>query len=154
MDRRLGPSRWGIPGFLQIRVAVQVHFAEFTLDTEARRLSRQGGIEVHLSTKAFDLLRLLVERRPSVIDKDTLYAELWPRTFVVDANLSVLVAELRRALADSARAPRFIRTVHTRGYAFCADTVEAASSAPGDGGNPRCWLQWRDRAIVLMEGEN
>jgi DNA-binding winged helix-turn-helix (wHTH) protein len=131
---------------------VRVQFAEFTLDTKARRLIREGAGEVHLSTKAFDLLRLLIERRPNVLEKAALHAHLWPRTFVVDANLTVLVAELRRALADHARKPRFIRTVHALGYAFCADAVDVDDSHTALGG--KCWLNWNDRTIVLAEGEN
>jgi DNA-binding winged helix-turn-helix (wHTH) protein len=131
-------------------IAVKVQFAEFTLDTDARRLIRHGNTEVHLSPKAFELLRVLIERRPNVLDKATLHAHLWPRTFVVDANLTVLVAELRRALADNAREPRFIRTVHALGYAFCVQL------GPFDSGTAaaKFWLMWNDRAIVLAEGEN
>jgi DNA-binding winged helix-turn-helix (wHTH) protein len=146
---------------------VKVRFAEFTLDADARRLIRQGAEEVHLSPKAFDLLRLLVEHRPNVLDKAALHARIWPRTFVVDANLTVLVAELRRALADNAREPRFIRTVHALGYAFCGDAVDLDAPAPDSAvafdsrsslragaGGARCWLMWNERAIVLAEGEN
>jgi hypothetical protein len=50
---------------------------------------------------------------------------LWPGTFVSEGNLSVLVAELRRALGDTARAPRYLRTVHGYGFAFCAETQQA-----------------------------
>lgn len=134
---------------------MKVRFAEFTLDSDARRLSREGE-EVHLSPKAFDLLRLLVEHRPNVLDKETLHARIWPRTFVVDANLSVLVAELRRALADNAREPRFIRTVHALGYSFCGEAAAAdeAASAAGPPGGARCWLMWNERALVLADGEN
>jgi DNA-binding winged helix-turn-helix (wHTH) protein len=129
---------------------VKVEFAEFKLDTDARRLSRRGA-DVHLSSKAFDLLRLLVERRPNVLDKAALHERLWPRTFVVEANLTVLVAELRRALVDSAREPRFVRTVHGHGYAFCAEAIDAEPSE-ASAGPARCWLMWNGRAIVLPEG--
>jgi DNA-binding winged helix-turn-helix (wHTH) protein len=142
---------------------VTIRFAEFTLDLEARRLIRQGAGEVHLSPKAFDLLRLLIEHRPNLLDKAALHARIWPKTFVVDANLTVLVAELRRALADNARQPRFIRTVHALGYAFCGDAIELEapdSAVPFDSrgsprpGGARCWLMWNERAIVLFEGES
>jgi DNA-binding winged helix-turn-helix (wHTH) protein len=152
MGQRSAAGRWGFPRFLQIRAAVKVQFAEFTLDTEARRLIRQDA-EVHVSSKAFDLLRLLIERRPNMLDKASLHARLWPRTFVVDANLTVLVAELRRALADNAREPRFIRTVHAHGYAFCGDAVDLDAPAPEPAPNgARCWLMWNQRAIVLRDG--
>ena len=134
---------------------MKVRFGEFTFDSEARRLIRRGG-DVHLSPKAFDLLRLLIEHRPNVIDKGALHAQIWPRTFVVDATLSVLVAELRRALADNAREPRFIRTVHALGYSFCGDasSLEAPAPEPRVATGARCWLTWNDRTIVLTDGEN
>jgi DNA-binding winged helix-turn-helix (wHTH) protein len=156
MSRQPADVRWEFPRFLQIRGAVRVRFAEFTLDAEARRLIRQGGGDVHLSPKAFEVLRLLIERRPNVLDKAALHAEIWPRTFVVDATLSVVVAELRRALADDAREPKFIRTVHSLGYAFCGDAVDLDASLPSPPGSPdaRCWLLWNGRAIVLADGEH
>jgi DNA-binding winged helix-turn-helix (wHTH) protein len=131
---------------------VKIQFGEFTLDTSARWLRRRGA-EVHLSSKAFDLLRLLIERRPNVIDKASLHACIWPRTFVVDANLTVLMAELRRALGDDAREPRFIRTVRAHGYAFCGETIDLEAAAPDPPANgARCWLMWNERAIVLPDG--
>jgi DNA-binding winged helix-turn-helix (wHTH) protein len=141
---------------LQIHGAVRVRFAEFTLDAAARRLTGADGAEVRLSPKAFDLLRLLIERRPNVLDKAALHEHIWPRTFVVDANLTVLVSELRRALSDNAREPRFIRTVHALGYAFCGEAihVEAAASNVAETAGARCWVMWNDRAIVLVDGEN
>ena len=81
--------------------------------------------DASLSPKAFDLLVLLVENRPRALTKSELHERLWPDTFVVDANLSNLVAELRKALEDDAREPRFVRTVHRHGYAFAADVAEA-----------------------------
>ena len=62
---------------------------------------------------------------------------LQPSTFVTDANLAVLVAELRRALHDRPRAPRFVRTVHRFGYAFCGQIAGAVDvSAP----TRACWV--------------
>lgn len=129
---------------------MKVRFSEFTFESESRRLIRHGA-EVHLSPKAFDLLRMLIERRPAVLDKAVLHEQIWPKTFVVDANLSVLVSELRRALADNAREPRFIRTVHAFGYSFCGDAVDLEAPASGASG-ARCWLMWNERAIVLPDG--
>lgn len=134
---------------------MKVRFAEFTLDSEARQLTGRGGEPIHLSPKAFDLLRLLVERRPSVLDKSYLHMQIWPATHVVDANLNVLVAEIRRALGDQPRSPRFIRTAHAVGYAFCGEAMDlddrrSATAA----GSARIWLLWNERAFVLAEGDN
>jgi DNA-binding winged helix-turn-helix (wHTH) protein len=127
-------------------------FGEFTLDADLRRLHGRSG-EIHLSPKAFDLLTLLVENRSRVMPKGELQRRLWPDTFVVDTNLASLVAEIREALDDDAKEPRFVRTAHRVGYAFCADLVDtpdASSSAiPA-----LCWLILDGRRIPLQPGEN
>jgi DNA-binding winged helix-turn-helix (wHTH) protein len=119
---------------------VRVRFGPFTVDTDTRQLVREDS-DLHLSTKAFDLLCALVEHRPKVMDKAELQSRLWPDTYVVEANLNVLIAEIRRVLGDAARQPRYVRTVHGVGYAFCgavADTPPAARPMP-------CWLASTER---------
>ena len=101
---------------------MKIRFGDYTLDPGSRQLSRSGSA-VHLSPKAFELLKLLVERRPSAISKAELHEHIWPGTFVTDDSLSRLVAELRDALGDEARSPRFVRTLHGFGYAFAADAA-------------------------------
>jgi DNA-binding winged helix-turn-helix (wHTH) protein len=96
---------------------MQVRFSNFVLDTDTRELRRESR-PVHLSPKAFQLLELLVEVRPRALSKDSLHTRLWPNTFVVEANLSNLVGEVRAALGDNPRRPKFVRTVHGFGYAF------------------------------------
>jgi DNA-binding winged helix-turn-helix (wHTH) protein len=131
---------------------MRVQFGDITLDSASRQLVRSGAA-IHLSPKAFDLLCHLVERRPSAVSKNQLFELVWPGTFVVEANLTVLVTELRRALDDDPHTPRFIRTVHKHGYAFCADVAEIAPRAqPRDA--LRVWLLWNDRVLPLAEGEN
>ena len=134
---------------------MHTRFGPFTLDAATRQLL-DGGQPVHLSPKAFDVLRVLVEARPKVVNKADLHDRIWPGTFVVDANLSVLIGEIRRALGDSAQAPRFIRTVHKVGYAFCADAADgpAEARAPDGANTPRCWLAWNDRRFMLTAGDN
>jgi DNA-binding winged helix-turn-helix (wHTH) protein len=98
------------------------HPPAFTLDFESRQLT-SAGQEIHLEPKAFELLSALVLERPKALSKADLQERLWPGTFVAEANLSNLVAEIRAALGDSARAPTFVRTAHGFGYAFCGDAV-------------------------------
>jgi DNA-binding winged helix-turn-helix (wHTH) protein len=135
---------------------MKVRFAEFTMDSETRQLAAQKRGDVRLSTKAFDLLRILIERRPKVVDKSDLHALIWPNTFVADANLSVLIAEIRRALGDEPQDPRFIRTVHGVGYAFCGAAVEQSGRRPHASGrnSARAWLLWNQRTIALSDGDN
>jgi hypothetical protein len=111
--------------------------------------------EVHLSPKAFDLLRILLGARPKVLSKKDLTEQLWPGTFVSEANLSVLIAEIRHVLGDPPRNPRFLRTVHRFGYAFCGSAVNMpASRVSITEGGRSCWLTTGTRRIGLAEGEN
>jgi DNA-binding winged helix-turn-helix (wHTH) protein len=136
---------------------VRTQFGPFTLDPSTRELL-EGGRAIHLSPKAFDVLQALVEARPAVVPKAALHDRIWPGTFVVDANLSVLIGEVRKALGDNAQTPRYIRTAHKVGYAFCGDATEAAAAARAAGlgasAASRCWLAWNDRTLALAPGEN
>ena len=131
---------------------MRVQFGDIILDSTSRQLVR-NDTPVHLSPKAFDVLCHLVARRPGAVSKDQLFELVWPGTFVVEANLTVLVTELRRALGDDAHAPQFIRTVHKHGYAFCAEVTDIASR-PTTRDALRVWLLWNDRVLPLTEGEN
>jgi DNA-binding winged helix-turn-helix (wHTH) protein len=131
---------------------MRVQFGDITLDSASRQLVRAGA-PIHLSPKAFDLLCSLLEMRPSAVSKNQLFELIWPGTFVVEANLTVLVTELRRALGDDPHTPRFIRTVHKHGYAFCGEATEMASPPPARDAL-RVWLLWNDRVLPLGEGEN
>jgi pimeloyl-ACP methyl ester carboxylesterase/DNA-binding winged helix-turn-helix (wHTH) protein len=79
-----------------------------------------GSQSLPLTPKAFSVLQCLVQRSGRLVTKDELYTAVWPGVFVGDAALKVCVLEIRRVLADDAKAPRFIETVHRRGYRFIA----------------------------------
>jgi len=130
-----------------------VRFGEFRLDTRARQLFHDEA-EVHLSPKAFDLLARLVEARPAALSKSELMAHLWPETFVSDANLSVLIGEIRNALGDPSARPRFIRTVHRFGYAFSGPATSVATSSETTTDLPVRWLAAGSRKVRLLDGEN
>ena len=130
---------------------MKVRFGEFTFDADAMLL-QQGDADVRLSKKAFELLRLLIANRDRVVRKAELHAQLWPDTFVIDTNLNVLVAEIRKALSDAAREPRVVRTVHGVGYQFVAD-VEQADLAGFAALGARCWLVVDERRYALARGE-
>ena len=130
---------------------MRARFAQFTIDSETRQLLSAAG-EVHLSPKAFDLLCGLIESRPKVVEKADLHARIWPNTYVVDANLNILIGEVRRALGDSAQNPKFVRTVHGVGYAFCGTAVDVQPShAPVQA---LCWVVWNRKTCQLSEGDN
>jgi DNA-binding winged helix-turn-helix (wHTH) protein len=129
---------------------MQINFSEYCLDLATRQLLR-GRIEIRVSPKGFELLCLLVEHRTRAVSKTELHERLWPDTFVTDANLSVLIAELRAALHDRPRAPRFIRTVRGFGYGFCGNVSDVLD--PPDR-RRLCWVVLNGREIALHEGDN
>ncbi|HEY8148783.1 MAG TPA: FHA domain-containing protein [Vicinamibacteria bacterium] len=130
-------------------------FGEFVLDPHRRQLFR-GEKGVHLTPKAFELLGLLLEKRPEAVGKDALESRVWGKTHVAETSLAGLVAELRRALGDPGRPPRFIRTVHGFGYAFCGAAVDAGAAeaeAPAAGGQVYR-ISWQRREVSLRPGVN
>jgi len=120
-------------------------FDDLTFDPDSRRLWA-GDVEVRLSPKAFDLLALLIERRPSAVPKDDIRRQLWPGTFVSESSIPSLVSEVRLAIADHRREPRLLRTVHGFGYAFEAPAGDVASR------EPQAWLVGASIEFALAVG--
>ena len=132
---------------------MRVTFGEFMLDTGTRQLLRGGErAEVHLSPKAFDLLAILVASRPAVVGKESLRDRLWAGTNVVDANLNNLASEVRAALGDDPQQPRYLRTAHRVGYAFCGH-AEEHRGVTSEHAESRLWLVYEGRSIVLEQPE-
>jgi DNA-binding winged helix-turn-helix (wHTH) protein len=132
---------------------MRVSFGRFVFDSDTRELLEEGR-RLHVSPKAFDVLQVLLERRPKVVSKTELHDRVWAGAFVGDANLAVTVAEIRQALGDDPREGKLIRTVHRVGYAFCGLAEdELTTTAPGSPFS-RAWLRWHDKTFPLVEGEN
>jgi len=108
---------------------------DFRLDVAERRLW-QGATEVVLAPKAFELLIYLAQRPGQVCSRDQLFAAVWPNTFVDDHALSVQIADIRRALGDSPKAPQYIQTRARRGYVFVAGNAPAPAPAPAPAAMP------------------
>jgi DNA-binding winged helix-turn-helix (wHTH) protein len=141
---------------------MRIRFHSFVLDTGARELLREAADgprgsarPVHLSPKAFDILQILVERRPNVVSKEALMAAVWPDKVVEEANLAIAVGEIRKALGDDSKAPEMVVTVPRRGYRFAAEAVELDGRSPVGGDTYlRWWLTWNDKTLPLRDGEN
>jgi DNA-binding winged helix-turn-helix (wHTH) protein len=124
-------------------------FADCVLDLRARQLERQGKV-VPLEPKVYELLEVLVQRRPAVVTNNELDELLWPRVYVARTSLTRLVSELRTALGDQPRDSRIVRTVYKTGYAFCAEVT----------GQPRLRdpatieLVWKGLFLPLQAGEH
>ena len=126
-------------------------FGHCRLDTSSRDLTRDG-VAVHLSPKAFELLRLLIEARPRVLSKAELMEQLWPDAFVVEANLPVLIGEVRTAVGDHASDAIVIKTHHGVGYSFVADVRELRPDVDISDPGPVFVLRVGSRRIVLGPG--
>jgi len=125
---------------------MRARFDRFELDTERKVLLADGN-RVHLSPKTYELLRVLIENDPRALSKQELQDAIWPDVFVEPSNLASLATELRAALGDEAKDPRFIRTVHGFGYAFCGVILE-----PSEAKRPVACVVFRGTAIPLYEG--
>ena len=131
---------------------MQVRVGACVIDTDRRQLFRSGE-PIAISPKAYQLLLLLLQARPKALSKQHLHETLWPNTFVVEANLSNLVGEIRAALGDSSRQPRIIRTLYGFGYAFEGE-VEVLDARSTVDYAPTCWLRREWEEFPLRTGEN
>jgi len=133
---------------------LHVRFGECGFDSQAREL-RRGNEAVPLSPKAYQFLEFLLANRPRALSKAEIHDHLWPRIFVSESSLSRLAAELRQALGDDARRPRFIRTVYGFGYAFSGEVVDAPERPAAKYRDAyACRVTCGSRDIVLDRGEN
>jgi DNA-binding winged helix-turn-helix (wHTH) protein/tetratricopeptide (TPR) repeat protein/TolB-like protein len=103
-------------------------FEDFRLDP-ANRLLTSEGKEIVLPGRAFDVLLMLVRRPRALLTKEELLASIWHGSFVEEANLTVAISTVRRALNEDPHERRFIQTVARRGYRFIAE-VHEADTAP------------------------
>jgi Tol biopolymer transport system component/DNA-binding winged helix-turn-helix (wHTH) protein len=99
-------------------------FDEFRLDTRKRQLTRAGEV-VPLYSKAFDLLVALAQNGGRDLTKEELFETVWPGQILEDANLTVTMSAVRKALGERAVTPRYIVTIPGHGYRFVADISKA-----------------------------
>ena len=131
-----------------------LRFGDFELSAETRLLTQRGR-PVPLTPKAFQLLELLIRRRPAVVTKLEIQDVVWPNTFVLEANVANLIAEIRTALGDSARKSRYVRTASGTGYAFDEPVVEYTQALPAIAPHrPLCSLTGDEHSLLLTEGEH
>src|ERR1700688_4462987 len=106
-------------------------FGRFELDVRAREL-RKDGVRLRLQDQPFEVLVMLLEQPGEVLTRDELRRRLWPDGTFVDFEhgLNAAVKRLRSVLGDNAERPRFVETLHRRGYRFIA-RVERVDRAGG-----------------------
>lgn len=95
-------------------------FGRFRIDVEERLLFCDG-VRQKLTSKAFDMLVVLVENQGRLLAKEDLMEKVWPDSFVEENNLAQCISSLRRALGENAEGHKYIETVPRHGYRFTAE---------------------------------
>jgi DNA-binding winged helix-turn-helix (wHTH) protein len=111
---------------------VRIAFDEFELD-EANAYLLRGGRQVTLAPTPFALLCTLARQPEILMTKDALLDAIWGHQFVSESVVKTAISDLRAALGDDPREPRFIETVSRRGYRFIARTTPMPSPAAEHG---------------------
>jgi DNA-binding winged helix-turn-helix (wHTH) protein len=129
---------------------MRLKFGDCVLDLDARQLERANKV-VPLEPKMYELLEVLIKRRPAVVTNNELDELLWPKVYVARTSLTRLVSELRAVLGDTPRDSRVIRTAYKTGYAFCAEVTQlsAPRSAPAT-----IEVLWMKQSLPLTDGEH
>lgn len=109
------------PSFRPADVPRTLAFGDWILDTAARHLVDSAGTMVSLSGAEYRLLRVFVEHVQRVLSRDQLLTLTQGReSEPFERSIDLLVSRLRDRLRDDAREPRYIKTVRSEGYVFCA----------------------------------
>lgn len=124
-------------------------FADLTLDPARRSVTREGQ-SIELKVLDFDLLRLLVESAPNVVNADVLAEKVWGRHFVSPENVAQRVMLLRQSLTDDANRPRYIETVRNKGYRLIPVVERVAAGEALAARQRRSWLIPAMAAAVLL----
>jgi DNA-binding winged helix-turn-helix (wHTH) protein len=132
---------------------MQYVFGSVCVNRAARSVSGPGGT-VHVTTKAFDLLLLLLDSRSSVVSKEQIHDRLWPGTFVTESSIQTLIHEIRHAIDVPGDARSWIRTVRGIGYCFEGDVAVSDPAAAVRIDHPAAWLVGDSIRVALHAGEN
>lgn len=135
------------------RQSLRVRFDSFQLDEQNARLSNNNR-PVALAPKAFAVLCTLVRAQGNLVTKDALLDAVWGHQHVSESVLKTIVSELREALNDDAKAPRWIETVTRRGYRFIAVVDASQKVVPAivaeEITQPSTFLVGRDKAQAQL----
>jgi len=102
----------------------------------------QIGRTIHLEPKIMSVLVCLAEHKCEVVSKEQLFATVWPDTFVTDDVLKRSISELRKALGDDTKEPRFIETIPKGGYRLLVSISPVAPKPDSDPNSGRTRLRW------------
>lgn len=126
-------------------------FGPFQLDRRAGRLLR-GSEAIALRPKTWAVLVYLADHRGALISRDELMDAVWPDVAVTPDTLTKSIGELRQALGDDPRSPRWIETVHRRGFRFIAGPHDDSAPEPSRRQRGDFALVGRDPETARLHG--
>jgi TolB-like protein/Flp pilus assembly protein TadD len=94
-------------------------------------LLREGHV-VPITPKAYEILLVLLQNAGHVVEKDALLEQVWPSTFVGEANLAQYISTLRKVLGEASGGVTYIQTLPKRGYCFVAAVEEVRQEGGGE----------------------
>jgi len=136
----------------------RLRIGDWRVEPDLGKLSR-GEEQIQLEPKVMDLLAYLAGHPGELLSKERLIQAVWPDTFVTDEVLSNAIWQLRKALGDDSKHPRYIETLPRRGYRLIAPVESEGASLHADESKIRAhtgepqrhrWLLWLTVALVLM----
>src|SRR5262245_22373532 len=146
---------------------MRISFGPFAFDPQSRLLWRDGA-EIALPPRVLGVLELLIERSGQIVARQELLDRVWKDAFVTDTSLAEAVSFLRQALGDDPQSPRYIQTVHRRGYRFLpavrgltpdqpfagasGDRVDSATRPPEKASRTWELLPWNAALVTLAVG--
>src|SRR5436305_11095243 len=104
-------------------------FGDFTIDRGDERLLGPQG-PVRLGNKAFRVLVELAAQQGRLLTKDALFSSVWDGTIVSESALTSVIKELRRALGDDSKTPRYIESIYGRGYRLLPEVRPEGAAPP------------------------
>lgn len=107
---------------------MRYRFDQFELDTDLFALRTKDG-DVHVEPLVFDLLSFLVRCAGQVVTREAIIEHVWNGRFISDATVSSCIKSVRKALGDSGRSQRYLRTIRGRGFQFAAAVEEVPGAA-------------------------
>lgn len=144
----------------------EFRLAEWWVRPQLNRIVRVGD-EVHLEPRVMELLVFLAGRHGQVVSKEEIVDAVWEGQFITDSALTRAIADLRKALGDDVRNPRYIATISKRGYRLIAPVRRQAAARRGSAAEAAAVSQlrglelgdvfaltWRHRTLPLGEGEH
>jgi len=135
-----------------VKPASSLFFPPFCLDPVNECLWRDEQ-RIPLRGKTFAVLCCLLEHSGQLVPKAALFKAVWPDTYVSDSVLMTCISELRQALEDDRKRPRFIETMHRRGYCFIGTVRRPGSGARRPKSEPTPSSQSLDPNFVGRESE-